>query len=159
MHRPFDGGDIKFLYAAYKRQAKLNWIPDDLPPAEFRDAVFTRIAEHRAMGGDILTMIGHTSLGEIPLGIMEVNVTVADHIRPQAVPHALWFPEASPRNKIESTVRFLDQLRQSFAVMIVAAEANWMFFNRVCQYGVLRPVGKLRNYHADGSDAMFYQGT
>ena len=117
------------------------------------------MAFHRDAGGDFITLICRTSKGLIPVGLIEVNVTIAPDIRPQAIPHALWFPEASPRNKLESVVRFLEHLRKGFTVLLVEQEANWRFFGKVCQYGVLRPVGKLRNYFSDGSDAMFYQGT
>lgn len=157
-HRPFRGEDIPYLYAAYRRKA-LNGTPEGMNPAEFRVYVEAKVAEQMETGGDYLTLICQTPLGEIPVGVVQIIVTQAPDVRPQAIPHVIWFPEASVRNKLEASVRFLDHLRKGFMVLIVAGEANWRFFHRVGQYGVIRAVGKLRNYYADGSDAMFYQGS
>lgn len=150
-YRPFDGGDIGYVYAACKRGAVLRGIEPGLAPAEFKEAFFQRIAAHRAVGGDILTVIGH-----MPLGLFEINAAVDEGINPQAAPHAIWFPEASQRNKLEAWVRLLEQLR--FAAIVIVPEAEWRFFDHIKQYGVLRTVGRFKAYLADGSDAKIYQG-
>ena len=74
-------------------------------------------------------------------------------------PHIEWFPWATPRNRLEAALEFLDGLRKqgktALITTVVGGEAE-RFHNRICRYGVTRFVGKIKGYF-NGDDANLYQ--
>ena len=109
-------------------------------------------------GGDLFTLTAHTRWGDIPVGLTSIAVQKPPDALKQIMPHFVWFPEASARNKLECSLRFLIAAKAEGNVILVARQPAWRFFAHLCNYGVIRPVGKLRGYFADGDDAMLYQG-
>ena len=102
----------------------------------------------RSTGGEFKTFIGQTDHGMIPVGF----ATSAPFQNRNWV-HAFWFPEASPRNKLELWVRLLVA---SERVAVVSPPPFVPFYRQICHYGVLRPVGKFRGLY-DGEDGMLYE--
>lgn len=76
-----------------------------------------------------------------------------------AEPHVLWFPWASKRNKLECTVGFLVELKKRVPFFIPAMERDVSFFRHVGKYGVLRQVGKWRDWpmFKNGENAVIFQ--
>lgn len=72
-------------------------------------------------------------------------------------PHVFWFPWASPRNKIEGTMKFLNVMRKAWTTIIYSEETNRKFFKHIEKYGVIRQVGKIHNYFPNGEDASVFQ--
>ncbi len=69
-----------------------------------------------------------------------------------------WFPEASPRNKLECAVRVLLEIKKGHLLMFTVGEGRDMvFLGHLCKYGVMRRVGTVRRYLEDGSDAGLFQ--
>jgi hypothetical protein len=126
-------------------------------PAELRAHVESLATIMLDRGGDIYALIGETEQGKIPIGVVAVDFAVPAGAARQAEPHVYFFPEASPRNKLECSVKFLIDLKKENNVVIIAGEKDWGFFNHMCLYGVIRAVGKYRGYFEDGSAAMIYQ--
>ena len=87
-----------FAYAAYRRGI-FNHIPD-FPGGLHADEVDAQLANTvlvvKEMKGEVWVAIANTSKGEIPLALVTVEYSDG-----KAFPHALWFPEASYRNKLE----------------------------------------------------------
>ena len=105
-------------------------------------------------GGEAIAMFGNTPKhGEIPVGLAVVRYHDEDKV---AWPHAVWFPEASARNKMEITVAFLVQLKKSAEVLITSEEKNKLYFKHLCKYGVIRRVGKLHEWFG-GEGRMLFQ--
>jgi hypothetical protein len=140
-------GDWPFLIAAYKKGAfdgvlrtlqRTYDLPEivELTNEEFR-ALFTeffRMGEHY-----ILTARASAfkSLdGQVPVGLVDTNPE--DH---RMVPRVMWFPWASARNRIEATVKFLDDHRKEHLVLIYDDEKSHRFFIRMAQYGILKRIG------------------
>jgi len=67
----------------------------------------------------------------------------------------IWFPWASNRNILESTVNFYNQLRREWTVFGFATEEERPFFEHVCRYGVLRRAGKVFDMMDSGVATMF----
>ena len=104
-------------------------------------------------------MVAQTPLGRIPVGFLVIEFRVMPDTKRQAWPEPLWFPEASPRNKLELMLRLLLDLKKEHLVLVLAKPASWTLLRHLCDFGVMRPVGKIRAYWADGADAMQYQST
>jgi len=140
-------GDWPFLIAAYKKGAfdeilsrlqRSHDLPEivDLTNEEFRDLFheFFRLGVHYILTAR--TSAFKTLDGQVPVGLVDANPE--DH---RMVPRVMWFPWASPRNKIEPTVRFLDDHRKEHLVLIYDDESSHRFFVRMAQYGILKRIG------------------
>lgn len=71
-----------------------------------------------------------------PVGLMVVGIS--DH---RMIPHVQWFPWASKRNKIETVLKFLNEMRKKWGVLVVADPDSVNFFNHICKTGILRRIG------------------
>ena len=71
-------------------------------------------------------------------------------------PHVDWFPWATPRQKLETIVRFINEMRMMYVLLVTAREEDWGFFDHIKRYGILRIVGRINGYYGRG-DAMLYQ--
>ena len=122
-------------------------MPKGMKPREFKEQTLSLIE-----AVDLAyTLIAPTGRGEIPIGLM--LCALSGH---RLQPHVLWFEWASPRNRIESVVNFINEMRRMWNIGIAAEETYWPFFNHVCRHGILQRIGKWFDYYADG-DALLYQ--
>lgn len=142
---------MKYVWAAYKRGVfdQNPEIPSDLDPFEFK-SVFLGI-----LGTYILGSGGEAWILEdkIPIGMVLGSLGGRNHLEP----HVFWFPEATPRNKIEFSVRWIVDVKKKYKLDIWVHEANWKFYHHLCKYGIVRPVGKRRKFFNDDTDAMYFQ--
>ena len=104
-------------------------------------------------GGEALVFLGKTRRGEIPVGLVLLVLN-----GPYAEPHVVWFPEASPRNRLELALAFLVDLKRNYKVLLWVRERDWKFYDHLCKYGAIRTVGKFRGYFPDGVNAYLFQG-
>lgn len=155
-YEPLTADHFKYLWAAYKRGRFA--MDEGMDPPTFAATLRQKAAELIAMGGDLFALMAKTPYGRIPVGLVTVSFVHPAGANPQLLPSALWFPEASRRNQLECVVKFIADQRKDHVLLIIAEPANWRFLEQVCRYGVLRAVGKLRNYWSDGTDAMVYEG-
>ena len=154
--RPLEDGDLKYLWAAYRRGAfdkAPRFVPAGLDADGFRAAATEWFANFAAAGGEVYALIGKTVHGAIPVG-MAVLSTGGDF----AEPHAVWFPEASRRNKLELALAFLIEQKRRHKLLIWVRASDWKLFDHICKYGAIRTVGKYRGYFPDGEDAFLFQG-
>jgi hypothetical protein len=125
---------------------------EGMDPFQFREAVMARL--NQILGkGEAWVLIAKTPKGEIPVGLV-LAVIAGSYCEP----YAFWFPEASPRNKLETALRFLIDLKQKYRLILWIRPKDWTFFGHLCKYGVVRTVGKYRGYFPDGTDALLFQG-
>jgi len=146
---------LKYLWAAYKREA--TEFDPDLSPDDFSVLVLAKMADDIQMGNDSYVMIGKTPRGKIPVGMVTVAVTEPKDVKPQIVPTFVWFPEASPRNILECTLRFLVDFKADHKIFITVGERDWRFLAHLCDYGTMRKVGYHRKHFQDGANANLYE--
>lgn len=155
-YEPFTIDHIKYLWAAYRDGTFV--VPgQQLEPSEFKEFIQQWAAECVSLGNDWHVMIAPTKLGIIPVGIVSSERHETDEMAVQYTPSMIWFSQSSLRNRLETTVKFLIDLKKKGNVTFICLERDWPFFQHVCNYGVLRPVGKLWKHYKDGSDAMMYR--
>ena len=143
-YRPLEKDDWKYLWAAHRQggfekpfealRAALGIqepIPTDLPGDEFKYLMETVME-----GGEFWILTARNLEENMPVGIV-------GGIRKQEVlePHVEWFPWATPRNKIETIVVFIEGMRNNTSLLIYTDFEERNFWIRMAQYGVVRRVG------------------
>ena len=149
-----------FAWAAYRRGV-FNHIPDfpeGLDAAEFTARLADTALTVARMGGEVLVALADTSKGEIPLALVTVEYSDG-----KAFPHALWFPEASYRNKLELGLVLFIELKKQHLVLVTAKtpkgqkSSDVKFFEHLGKYGVLRRVGTIHGYFGPDQNAVLFQ--
>jgi hypothetical protein len=146
---------MKWLWAAYRRGVfdRLPEFPQGMDTFQFQTAFLNAVSEKLfSAGGEIWLFIAPTVRGEIPIGMVNATPS-AGHLQP----HVVWFPEASGRNKMECTLKWLVEMKKTWKIDIWANPDDYQFFWHLCKYGVLRTVGKYRKFFPNGHDAYLFQ--
>ena len=115
------------------------FLADDFQHGEYYIGVApnTASAEHTEIPVCLFTLIRrHQGLGE---------------------PHVTWFPWATTRNKIETILKFLTEMRRDMTLAIFVREEFVPFFERMKHYGVIRHGCKVFKFWPDGTGGRFYQ--
>lgn len=68
----------------------------------------------------------------------------------------LWFPWASPRNRVETAVSFFNEIRYEMPVVEYARQKDKKFFEMLMKHGVMNRVGKTHSVYAD-EPAIIYE--
>ena len=68
-------------------------------------------------------------------------------------PHVVWFPWATARNRIETTLKFINELRRNVTLVIYAQPDDEKFWWRMTNYGVISRAGRIPHYFNDGGMA------
>ncbi len=145
-------GHLRYLWRAYKRGELADFpLPPDLDPVQFQAQIVGFIAP---FAGDVMVFVNHA---EEPVGLTIVSYQTI-YERRRAFPHAIWFQEATPRQRLECALRFLLDLKKTNLVVIEAKQPYWPFFEHLCLYGALRRVGTLRDAYGAGGRTAIYQG-
>lgn len=146
---------MRWLWAAYRRGvfSHLPEFAEGLDRDSFMATMLALLGSRIFKpGGEAWVFDGQTALGFIPIGML-----IAVPNRGHAEPHLFWFPEASPRNKLECCVKWLHEMKQVWKIDLWIKEPDWQFYGHLCKYGLLRTVGKYRNCFEDGGDALIFQ--
>lgn len=106
--------------------------------------------------------VGLVLLAEVPeKGRIPVGVFFAAEVDPAAPLYAsramLWFPWATPRNRLEAFVHLLDRLRADVTVLLRPERADERFVSVLARYAVVRPIGKAYEVRADQEETLLYQ--
>ena len=121
---------------------------------EFKGELSQMLAELMEKGGE--GYIGLARKGEKDIPVCLCLIEYQQH---RSYPQVWWFPEATPRNRIELAVKFLVELKAEFLVLIPADTAKGRevaYFKHLCKYGLIRKVGTIREYFP-GSKAVLFQ--
>ncbi len=108
------------------------------------------LAELMEKGGEGYIGMARKDGKDIP-----VCLCLIEYQQNRAYPNVWWFPEATPRNKIELSVKFLIELKAEFLVLIPSKEHEVAYFSHLSYYGLLRKVGTIREYFPDGKAILF----
>ncbi len=157
---PISNEHLKWLWLAYKENSFQEEI---VKPGLGRDEFIAAIMQ--ILPHSVATFIlfapftgvikGKEFKGEaIPVGIVTNNMFAF-----RTSPHVDWFAWATPRNKLEATLRYLAKVRKDGVHMILTSEPDTPFFTHFAMYGIINRVGKVDGYYLDLTDAMLFQTT
>lgn len=98
--------------------------------------------------GDSRILIAKTKRGRIPVGLM-----LAADKGSFYEPHVSWFSWASPRNKLETMLRYFADRRHD-ATFVIISEIEWKdFWELLARYGVLKRIGTA---HLNGGQPLTF---
>lgn len=151
--------DLQWLFAAYKKDGFGPLFAPDMTAAEFRDeaAAFLRRQQHSWL------IVAPSSRGMIPVGLV-----IGSSEGHRLFPHAIWFPWATARNRLEGIIAYLrDATDQGMLVVIPSGTKFLPFFTKLMRYGILRRCGPIPGWFAEndaadqsvegaGTTAMFF---
>lgn len=125
-----------------------------LDPDEFNEA-FSAELENNYYGA--WTLFAETKRGFLPIGMVFV---FPSHPNPEMAPFAIigdmiWFPWASTRNKIESTVRWINDTRKEVPLVEYASLEHKGFFEVMAKHGIMRRVGTSHNVYPGQPTSVF----
>ena len=129
--RDWEEGDIRYVWASYSLGGFEGAFEADLSGLEFEEAFLDRVGE----GVGAFTLFAPNK-DDAPVGLMLVAGFDGN-----LWPHVIWFPWASPRNKIEVVLRFLNDMRRDAKLVVAAETKDRDFFVTMCRYGVMRRIG------------------
>lgn len=148
-----DPDDMKYLYAAWRKGAKpLDAIEAENNPEAFMEAFTAHAAARYHVAYTLIaTPPGRDTM---PVGIVfgikpfyqQPVIWIGDFI---------WFPWASSRNKLETAVHFLNQMRKEWTIIGFAEPGVIPFFEHICRYGVSRRAGTLFDLFEEGPRGVF----
>ena len=130
--RQIDDADVKFAWAAYKKDG-LSGIdfPKDLTPILFKEQFENFVNSKANMAWTVVAdgkPIGF-ALGQWVQAFMFITGIA-------------WFPWASPRNIVEGTICLFNSIRKQFAVMGMANDEHRPLYEACCMHGIMRRIGK-----------------
>lgn len=158
--RPIEQDDLPYCYAAYRKGLMSTlgheFIDGDMDSDEFDEAFQQLVAVEMGMGW---TLLANTRRGFLPAGVV---IAFPAHFNEAVAPFAIiydmiWFPWATPRNVLESAVKFFHEVRTEVPLMDYARPQDEKFMDALCQHGVMRRVGTSYNVYRGGQPAAVYE--
>lgn len=126
-------------------------LPEDTDPDSLDQKQFRTLMERMGQGSCGAWIM--TDPEQRPVGIVlaypETLATVKPHVR--------WFPWARARNKLECALRFLMREGKNRNLFLFTKPEEKRFWQVLCRYGVLRPIGKVYNHYQLGDTVDMWQ--
>lgn len=151
--RPLEDGDIRFLWAAYRKGALASlggeFAGETLAAGEFKDAFGREVTANYDFGW--------TLLDPDPVGVL---LAFRSHPNPGRSPFLivgdiLWFPWSSPRQRIEAAINFFNEARKEAAFVEYARAEYRKFFEMIAKHGIMRRVGTSHNVYPGEPTTIF----
>jgi len=140
--RPYEEGDIKYFWASEKHSG------NETDPEDFAERLKATLFSYYDVG---FTMEALTPKGRLPVGAV-----FGKYVGPFLWLGATkWLGWASERNKIESAVNLLNELRKDGLVMLYSNMADKDFYTHISKHGVIRRVGTIHDLIEDEPVALF----
>ncbi len=157
---PLSEKHFPYAWAAYRRGSFDGSLlfPADMDVAEFTAKLAGLSMEMMRAGHEVAIGLAQKEGETIP--VVLVSIEYGDAV---ATPHAVWFPEASPRNRLELGLKLFMSLKKQHLVLtnIVSRKgeksADVKFHEHLCKYGVLRRVGTIRDYYGADMNGVLFQ--
>lgn len=120
--------------------------------------VFVEDITKEAENGKLRVFIGPTEHGVIPVGVAVVGANALHGVLTYTT-SVFWFPEASPRNKLECLALLATELLALGHILVSTTGPEVAIFDRLAQYRLLKRVGRLKDFMGPDQDIVVYYGT
>lgn len=138
-YRPIEDEDVKYAWAAYKKGALAPMgeaFTQEMNADQFRQLFEAFVVQNHHAAW---TLLAPTGKGKIPVGI--VLAAWAPNAPYLIVNGACWFPWASKRNIIETSVCFFAGVRKEHQLVFYALPEHKRAYEVCAMHGVIRRVG------------------
>ena len=161
-YAPMTFEDIRWLWAEYRlgKFDSFKGFPKDIKdPIDFA-AYFEEYLLRFAFDAYILSAeVEKDSFKPIGIVLLWTRGRLLD------ISNFVWFNWATNRSKLAAAVNFLNQFRSTvheptgrkYKLIGFTEQKDRAFFERICEYKVLRPIGRSYDYFEDGENAMVYE--
>jgi len=140
--RPYEEGDIKYFWASEKQNGS------SVEPIDFAEKLKATLFSYYDVG---FTMEAQTPKGKLPVGSV-----FGKYMGPfLLLGDAKWLRWASDRNKLESIVNLLNELREDGLVLFFSNMDDKEFYTHILKYGIARRIGTINGLYEDGNAALF----
>lgn len=140
--RPYEEGDIKYFWASAKQEG------ETIDPEIFTERLKATLFAYYDVG---FTMEADTPKGRLPVGAV-----FGKYMGPfLLLGDAKWLRWATGRNKIESIVNLLNELRQDSLVLFYSNMDDKKFYTHILRYGIAKRIGTIDGLYDDGNAALF----
>lgn len=134
--RPIEDEDIRYLWAAYKKNTFDGYVKKDLTAKEFKIEI-TELMLNSYSG--VYVCLANTKQGFVPVGV----IPVAGIYLGWMIGDVRWFPWASTRNIIESFVNFINEMKKEVYLLGYCSDKDKDFFVYMAKHGIIRRVGSI----------------
>ncbi len=157
--RPIEHEDLRYVWAAYKKGALASmgekFAGGEMDRDAFVDAIEAEIQVN--YHGAWTLFADAPRRGVMPVGLV---LGFYSHPNPAFAPFMIvgdmvWFPWASPRNRIESAVGFFRAIHAQVPMVEYARAQHRRFFEMIAKHGVMRRVGTSFNVYPGEATAVF----
>jgi hypothetical protein len=140
--RPIEDVDVKYVWAAYKKDGLAQFpFPKDLDAPTFKSAF-----EHFVLSS------AHAAWSIMANGRV-IGLAMGQFVGPLMIITAInWFPWASRRNIVEGTVHLFNSIRKQFPVIGMANDEHRPLYEACCMHGIMKRVG---TSHSMGKMTVF----
>lgn len=155
--RPIENDDLRFIWAAYKKGALSSmgerFTSGDALPQDFTEEFEAEVLTNYAAAWTLFP----TKDSEKPVGLV---LGFYSHPDPLFAPFMIvgdiiWFPWATRRNKIESSVNFFNEIRKEIQMVEYASKEHKPFFEMIAKHGIIRRVGTMHNVYPGEATSVF----
>lgn len=148
--RPIEETDMKWLWASYQMGVWNELFSENMARDEFRDKLWEIVS---AVDFDWILEVQHEG-GLRPVGIVFAEYRFGGH---GVEPHVEWFPWATPRNKLECSIKFLKDVGKQYKVFLYIRDEDLRLWEHVWNYRVLKKACTISDCYGSGVKAtMFY---
>ena len=100
--------------------------------------------------------VGFTLLAPTPKGMLPVGAVFGKYVGPfLLLGDAKWLAWATDRNKLESIINLLNELRKDGLVLFYSNMDDKKFYTHILRYGIAKRVGTIDGLYEDGNGALF----
>lgn len=140
--------DAKLFYAVYKlKRLPSGWTAQqDLKPQEFVDNLDEFIRRNYDINWSVRK-------NEKPMAVI-LGMDAGKHI---VIGDMIWHPKATPRTKLEVGVTFFKEIRLLKSCLVESEYKYKKFYERLCDYSLLRRVGSLYDTIDKNSKTLLFQ--
>jgi len=126
---------------------ELGFMEPGLTPVDFAAHLKFRLQEFASRGVGIWALLSPDSV--VGLALLR---PVTDRV---VEPEFLWFSWATPRNKLETALKFMLEAKKNHQLFITVPQGSEKLLTHLGKYGVVRGIGKFQAFYEDGNALLF----
>lgn len=152
----FEDSDIRWLWLASQMGAfeELEFSDDQ---DEFIEQILRFVTDIVSQGGFVYIISAKSTRRKDNNVLTPIGIVIVNFYENAAWPHVIWFPWATPRNKLEGTIFFIQELKKRLPILIIAKESDAHFFSHLSRYALLSKGCKI-NKHFGNENGVLFRG-
>lgn len=146
-YRPIDVEDVKWFWAAYRKGDDFHRpdvFEEGLSATEFKDVFIAFVTEHFPTA---FMLTAPTDKGVMPVGAI-FGLPVAQMFMTFG---GVFFPWATPRNRVETIINAVNELRKEVVICEFAKPETKDFWMHVVRHGIMRRAGTSQHIHGESA--------